>query len=155
MCKVDIETKKETISQAKIDAAQDVFLQLLNRNIQYAEGVQADLSGGTLPEIALDSDEAVISTFKSLATYVRTHGVLPLEGLEDQIDHPVMKKGIQYLADGWEPLLMRSILEKYRDAYLQSVKTRLDMILQGIDSLAAKNHPEGMEEILRGYIQEA
>ena len=155
LCKGAVEEKTDTISKAQVNTAQEVFMQLLNRNLKSVEGLKFERGEGNLPEIALDSDEEVISTFKSLAAYVRTHGVLPLEGLENSIKNPFMKKGIELLVNGYEPLLMRSILERYRDSYLQSVKLRLDMILDGIDSLASRHYPDCVEEILKGYILRA
>ena len=155
LCKGAVKAKTDNISKTQVNAAQEVFIQLLNRNLKSVEGLKFDRGEGNLPEIALDSEEEVISTFKSLADYVRKHGVLPLEGLENSIKNPLMKKGIEFLVDGYEPLLMRSILERHRDSYLQSVKLRLDMILDGIDSLASQHYPEGVEEILKGYIQKA
>ena len=154
LCIEGVKAREGTTSESQINAAQEVFLQLLNRNLKYADGVEFDADRG-LPEVALDSDEEVISTFKSLVSYVRKHGVLPLQTLESGIDHPVMKKGIELLVDGTEPLLRRSILERYRDAYLQSTEARLDMILDGIDSLGSGDFPEMVETKLKGFIQKA
>jgi len=155
LCVEGVKAKEEKLSKAQINTAQEVFLQLLNRNVKYAEGVKIETEEGEFPEVRFNSDEEVISTFISLASYVRQYGLLPLEGLENKIHHPVMKKGVELLVDGTEPLFMRSILERYRDSYLQSVKTRLDMILDGIDSLASRDYPEMMEVKLRGYLQKA
>ena len=154
LCEEGVKARKGQTSKSQVEAAQEVFLQLLNRDAESAEGVKIDRER-KLPEVRLDSDEDVISTFKSLISYVRKHGLLPLEGLESEIDHPVMRKGIELLVDGTEPLLQRSIMERYRDAFLQSTQARLDMILEGIDSLGSGDFPETAETKLRGFIQKA
>lgn len=63
-----------------------------------------------------------------------------------------MRKALEFLIDGWEPLLMQSILETYKQSYLRNVEKQLDMILEGIDSLASKDMPLVTEERLRAHI---
>jgi hypothetical protein len=158
MCKEEIASRgpalsaRASLSQARIEAAQAVVLQALRRCGEQAEGEAFQPDRGGAPEIRLDSPEAVIATFRSLASYVRKNGFLPLEAVEGAIDDPVMRKGIELRVDGWEPLLSRSILEKYKASALRSFETRLDMILEGMDALASRDLPQGVEERLRAHL---
>ncbi len=145
-------TLRGSASQARIKAAQAVVLQLLHKYGEQAEGEEFQPDRGDIPEIQLDSPDAIIHTFRSLASYVRKNGFLPLEEVEDAIVDPVMRKGIQSRVDGWSPLLTRSILERCRASALRSFETRLDMILDGIDALASGDPPQLVEEKLRAHI---
>ena len=69
--------------------------------------------------------------------------------MESSIAHPLLRKGIEFLVDGSDPLMVRSILEKYRETWLQQAKATLNMIVDGIDSLAAREHPYLVEQKLR------
>lgn len=157
LCREDIASRggitlKGSASQARIKAAQAVVLQLLHKYGEQAEGEEFQPDRGGIPEIRLDSPNAIIATFRSLAAYVRKNGFLPLEEMEDSIDDLVMRKGIEFRVDGWEPLLSRSTLEKYKASALRSFETRLDMILDGIDALASGDSPQLVEEKLRAHI---
>jgi hypothetical protein len=158
MCREDIASRGPAVStrvstsQARTEAAQAVVLQLLHKYGEQAEGEEFQPDRGGIPEIRLDSPDAIIATFRSLASYVRKNGFLPLEEIEDSIDDPVMRKGIELRVDGWEPLLSRSILEKYKASALRSFEARLDMIIDGIDALASRDIPQAVEEKLRAHL---
>lgn len=137
---------------SRIQAAQELLTELLQKHANNATGEELPGNKDILPDISVESPEAIVSTFNTLADYVRKHGVLPLERLESTIAHPLLQKGIEFLVDGTDPLLIRSILEKYQETYLQQAKATLNMIVEGIDSLAAKDHPYIVEQKLRAYM---
>lgn len=143
---------KQGIHASKIKAAQGLLSELLQKHAKYAPSEVPSGDKDVLPDITVDSPESIVSTFCRLAAYVRKHGFLPLERLESAITHPLLRKGIEFLVDGTDSLLTRSILEKYRENYLQQTKATLDMIVDGIDSLAAKEHPYIVEQKLRAYM---
>jgi hypothetical protein len=137
---------------ARIRAARELLTGLLQEQAASADGEEPPAGGDALPEISVESPEALIATFRSLADYVRRHGFLPLEGLEPSITHPLLRRGIEFLVDGTDPLVIRSILEKYQETYLQQAKAFLTMIVEGIDSLAERNLPTLVEARLRAHV---
>ena len=143
---------KHVIHPSRIRAAQELLTELLQKHAKYATSEEPAGDKDVLPDISVDSPESIVSTFCKLAAYVRKHGILPLEKLESSITHPLLRKGIEFLVDGSDPLMVRSILEKYRETYLQQAKAALNMIVDGIDSLAAKEHPYLVEQKLRAYM---
>ncbi len=146
-----LRAKRET-SPERIQAAQELLTELLRKHAKSAPSEVPTGDKNVLPEVSVDSPESIVSTFRALAIYVGEHGFLPLERLESSITHPLLRKGIEFLVDGSDPLLIRSILEKYRETYLQQVKATLNMILDGIECLAEKNHPYLVEQKLRAYM---
>jgi hypothetical protein len=143
---------KHNTHPSKIRAAQELMAELLQKHAKFAADEEPPSDADALPAIAVDSPESIISTFRTLATYVRKHGVLPLEKLESSLAHPLLRMGIEFLVDGTDPMLIRSILEKYQESYLQQAKTALTMIVEGIDSLAERNLPQLVEVKLRAYV---
>ena len=104
------------------------------------------------PEVDLSNDEAVISTFVNISKFVRKNGLLALSGIEEIVDHPVLAKGLQLSIDGWDPMLKQTILERMCTEYLKKTRRRLDMIMVGLESLTAGDHPAGMVERLRAFL---
>ncbi len=59
----------------------------------------------------------MIDNIAELATTVRRDGPLALDNLE--IDDDLLKKGTQFVADGYEPEFIQELLELERDQYLE------------------------------------
>lgn len=153
--KDDLQVKEANAARLKTGEAQEIVKQLLRKHAKHAKAEIKAPAKGALPKVDLATEEATIETFKSLSAYLREFGFLGLEGIEDTIDHPIMKKGMELIIDGWEPLLIQSLLEKRRKQYLKDIENRLDMILEGLDSLASKDMPLLIEEKLRAYLQKS
>ena len=154
LLKDDISQKQGT-HPSRIQSAQELLIQLLRKHSKYAVDEEPVPDKEAIPTVQIDSVESTISTFRALASYVRKHGFLPLEGVEETITHPIMRKGIELLVDGWDPLYVQTILEKCKAAYLRSVETSIDMVLDGIESLAAKDLPQVAEQKLRAHLTQA
>lgn len=150
----DIKGKKG-IYPARIHAAQELLLQLLRKHAKYAASEESSPAKEEIPPVRLDGLEQTIATFRALATYVRSHGFLPLETVEQAIPHPLMRKGIEFVVDGMDPLWIRSVLEKYKATYLRGVETQLEMILDGLECLASKDLPHVVEQKLRAHVPQA
>lgn len=151
MCRGDIEARAET-GQEKIDGAQALLLRLLEQTSAGAPSSVSETTPSPLPDVRLDTPDAVATTFRDLAVFAQSQGALALGKLEEKIGDPLMLKGICLLVDGWEPLLRRSMLEKRKAALLHDLEVRYDMILDGIDALCHGDTPAGIEEKLRSHI---
>jgi hypothetical protein len=150
----DIKGKKG-IHPKQIQAAREIWIQLLNKHTKYVAAEGAAPAKEEIPPVRMDAPEQIIATFRALASYVRSHGFLPLEAAEQDIPHPLMRKGVEFLVDGLDPLYMRSILEKYKATYLRVEETRLEMILDGLESLASRDFPHVVEQKLRAHVPQA
>ena len=64
----------------------------------------------------------------------------------------MMRKSIEYLVDGVEPMLMRSLLEKYKTTLIRDIEARYDMIIDGADTMVTSNMPQLVEIRLRTHI---
>ena len=146
---------KRAVSPLRIKSSQEFLIQLLQKHSKYVGDEEPAPDKNSIPAVQLDSDESIIATFRALSSYVRKHGFLPLEGIEKTISHPIMREGIELMVDGTDPLYVQSILEKCKIAYLRSVETRIDMIIDGLDSLAAKQFPYAVEHKLRAHLTRA
>lgn len=148
LLKEDMASKEGNVSKHAVESCGKGILQKLRNHDKYYDQ-DPHTPEVSIPEIDLSSEEAIIETFKALVMLVRKRDVLALEEIEDKIDHPVMRKGIEMVLDGWDSLLVQSILENYKETYLRKTETELDMILEGIDSLIAGHHPPVIEAKLR------
>jgi hypothetical protein len=150
----DIAARRETPPEA-VAAAQSFIKTLLEkhaRNLGDEGSAEKTVSGP--PSIDLGSNAAIITTFCALAEYTKANGLLSLEGLQGGIENPLMRKGLLMHIDGWDPLLVRSILENYKASYLRNLGVTLDLIIEGLDSLAAKDNSLVTEQKLRSLVAE-
>jgi hypothetical protein len=104
-----------------------------------------------LPQLKTDNEETIINTFVTLQRYIRKHNYLDIEKCIEENTHPLLKKGLELFLDGWEPLLSQSILERYRTAYIEKIERETMMILEGMNSLFAKDLPQVIEEKLGAF----
>lgn len=161
----EVQQNEGQVPKHRSDRAAQFYLQKLQQHLRYVAKEDADAKKmleqamtyepgerPELPEVDLSDDEAIITTFVALSTFARTKGILALSGIEDTVDHPIMKKALQYFIDGWDPGLYQSIIERMCTEYLNKTRRRLDMITTGIESLAAQDHPAGIEERLRAFL---
>ena len=151
MCEEEVQIKSGEVSEQKVEDAKALILDVLARQ---KDRVNPDevREAVAIPEIKLGTHEEIIDSFRALASYVRRCGFLPLQEIENQIEDPMMRKGIQFLVDGTEPLFMHALLEKYKSTLLRDAETRYDMILDGIDTLATRYLPQSVEDKLRTHI---
>ena len=161
----EIEESEGQVPSMKIEASQQFYLQKLQQHLKYysrdndeAKKLLAEIhqrkteSGVQLPEIDLSSDEMLTKSFVGLSRFIRKHGILALAGVEDSVDHPLMKKALEYILDGWDPIFFQSILERMSAEYIRKVKRQHEMIITGIASIAAGDQPVGVEEQLRAFL---
>jgi hypothetical protein len=123
-----------------VSRARVFWNQLLANSAEGAFGEAGKLNKDQIPAIRVDCPEAIVDTFKALSLYVRLHGYLPLMDQIPDIANPVMREGLHGLMNGLDPLLLKSILENAKRAWLRNLETELDMIIEGLDSLAARDH---------------
>lgn len=62
----------------------------------------------------------VIEKVSELADVVRKSGPLGLEGVT--VDDPILAKGVQYIADGYEPGFIKDSMERERDLFIERLK---------------------------------
>lgn len=143
-----------TAAPSSIQMGQELFAGLLARNEKlYRErGVEGIRKTPPPPEIDIGSREGIVGSFSALATFIRDAGLLPLLDIEKRTDNPLFATGLRMLVEGWDPLLMRSILEKYKASLLRAREIEYDLIIEGIDSLASKDNPVVLEERLKSLV---
>lgn len=151
MIKVDLEASKDT-PPATVKAACEFFLGLLEKHtISYVEP-PPEPEGP--PAVDLGSTQAVIASLTELSRFALRKGLLALEGVDDNDADPLFRKGLVMLTECWDPLLIRSIMDNYKAAYMRSMETRLDLLITGIESIASKDSPFVTEQKLRALVAE-
>jgi chemotaxis protein MotA len=69
---------------------------------------------GLLPRVYFDSPidaRPLIDEIVEAATIARKEGVLALEGQKSRLSDPMLRRGLQFVVDGFEPATVREILE--------------------------------------------
>ena len=165
LLKEEMASLGDSVALYRKDEAMESFLQRLAKHTKYLS--RNDLKESdhlreladpgregpiALPEISTSDEEEILASFLTIARFARKNGILALQGIEQAIDDPVLRRGVEYFIDGWDPMLVQTILEKYKQIYLRQMENRLDMILEGIDSLTSKDIPMVMEERLKTFL---
>lgn len=149
--KEDIRDRAEAAPEA-IRAAQELWAGLLEKNRALDTEKGPFPTEALPPKIDLSSRESTIASFARLAEFVKHDGLLPLEEVREVIAHPLLRRGLLMLIEGWDPLLARSILEKYKQSYLRAMEIDYDLVIEGLDSLASRDNPLVTEERLRALV---
>ena len=123
------------------------ILKILQRMVE--EGKSYVPPPEKVPAVNLDSAPEIVKTFTDLAAFVRDFGVLGLEKARETTTHPLMKKGLMYLIDGWDPMWAQSMLENLKAHHLKRIETEFDMILEGVSLLYQAAPSEGVKEKLK------
>jgi len=89
----------------------------------------------------------LIEEITELADIVRKQGPLGLENVE--VNDPMLAKGVQYIADGYEPRFIQESMERERDLYLD----RLDEGQRVFKALGDSAPAFGMIGTLVGLVQ--
>jgi len=144
--------ERENAAPATVGAARAFFQRLLDKHEAEYEGGGPSPRDPEPPVPDFGSEEGIISGFCALADFIKRKGPLSLESLTEKLDDPLMRKGLIMLVEGWDPLLIRTILERYKESYLRSMSTKMDLIIEGIDALAAKDGPLVAEQKLRSLV---
>ncbi|MEI6385980.1 MAG: FliG C-terminal domain-containing protein [Spirochaetota bacterium] len=148
----------EGLAPEAIRAGQALYSSLLEKHQRFVdehgfEAAKEKARSPTPPPIDLSSRQAIISTLTSLAFFVRETGLLGLEGfLEEGDGDQMFRRGLIMLMEGWDPLVTRSILGNYKASILRAKEIECDLLIAGIESLAAKDNPVVMEEKLRSLV---
>lgn len=149
----DLETRRNTPSET-VKAARAFLQGLVDKyEAEYVEG-QPEMEEPTPPDMDLRDNQSLIASLVELSRFVHGKGLLPLEGWMEKIPDPLLKKGLLMLIDGTEPLMIRSILESYKESYLRSLGIRFDLMITGIDSMAARENAFITEQRLRALVAE-
>jgi len=142
---------EEAVSPAQQQRAEQFFLQRLSRFLNYTSRAQSPLPDHP-PELDFSSEEALVTSLLLVSRYERARGTLSLDGMVDQIEHPIAKKGMQMIIDGWDPLEQRAILERMKETYLSAEARTIDILIAGIDCLGGDEHPLVIEARLKAFL---
>jgi hypothetical protein len=142
---------EESVSPVQQRRAEQFFLQRLSRFLNYTSREQDPLPEHP-PELDLSSDEALVTSLLLISRYERAKGTLSLDEMIETIEHPIAKKGMQMIIDGWDPLEQRAILERMKETYLSAAARTIDILIAGLDCLGGEEHPLVIEERLKAFL---
>ncbi len=149
--KKDIQNKRGRISKKQDEEAQSFFIKLLkNSNDNYIEISESDLSTIKF-KFSTDSLDELTNTLLTIAEISKNQGVLILEKELTKINNPLLKKGLELVIDGIDPMIIASILEKYKRTILKKEEIKMNMIMETIDSINYKEYPEVLKEKLEAH----
>ena len=142
-------------TRGRIEAAQEHLLQLLRTNDAHTPADLPERPRRPPPAIAVGTQRQIVETFRSLAECVQEQGIVLLEALEPSVEDPFLRLGLGLVADGWDAVDWRAVMQKRKEAALQALEARLSMIMDGLESLQAGDLPRVVEEKLAAYIPPA
>lgn len=149
----DIRRLERSAGAETIRAGQELYGRLLEKSLRRleTEGREAFVDEEP-PTVDLSDREAVIRSFCALANYSREASMLPLLEGEVGAEKPLFRSGLLMFLEGWDPLLMRSVLEKHKTALLRALELECDLLIEGLDSLATGDNGLVTERRLRALV---
>lgn len=90
----------------------------------------------------------LIEQLGKLAGKSRSEGLLALEDDLDDLDEPLLRKGVEWMVDGVDPATLREMLESSLASALDEQRRRGQLITGGLLVLQAGHHPRVVETVL-------
>jgi len=151
---VDREVAKldHSVVSAQTAASREDFVRRLAKFRKY--GAPGFVPGGARPA-ATDTPTALVAFFTALCASIRAEGPEVCAGLVESARDPVVRKGLEYLADGLDPLLVHGLLERLKESRLRQEETLLGMMVEGFDSITSGDMPGITAEKLRAFAPDA
>jgi hypothetical protein len=152
--KEDIKRLEKSLAEKpqEIEAAREFFARLLTTHAAEYDAGQVPRPMAAPPPWDGAGEEAIIQSFVALADFCRNNGPLALESLAAHAPDPLLKQGLTMLTEGWDPLVMHNLMQRHKESYLRALAVRMDLIIDGIDNLAAADNPLVMEQKLRSLV---
>lgn len=154
----DVKRLESATGDEKIRSAVDLLGALLAKHDELTGEIDERLAREARcakpPEIRLETKDEVLATFISLSDFVNKAGLLALEDVTETIDNQLASKGIEMIVGGYDPPEMLSILERLKQTLVRSIEERFSMIIDGIESLQAGDHPRFVASKLEAYLAE-
>jgi len=146
----EVEVKRGKIYPASIDHACYDFLRRLTKFKKYVPKIDAELA---LPSNAkLETKIEILEFFSSLSASIYINGPKMLQSIQLDTNEILVHKGLEYLQDGLDPMLMRSLLERIKTTRLKEMEDNFNMIIEGFDSIAVSDIPGIVSEKLKAFI---
>ena len=146
----ETERRRSDVRDADAQAAARFFVQKLVKYRRYQEQ-EPPLETNATPALSFASDLELADSLVRLCRFARVQGFLALEEL-DPIDHPIARKGVELAIDGWDPMLIRTILERMKRRHLERIERQADMVIDAIDAMAGGESPAALRVKLMSYI---
>lgn len=99
-------------------------------------------------EIEAHKFKPLIADFHELAAKARSEGLLSLEDDLDPFSEPLLRKGVQWMVDGVDPVTLREMLESSLASELAEQRRRGRLITKGLLDLQAGHNPRVIETVL-------
>lgn len=136
----DVPEHERSPATGRKKRAMEVFLQLLRRfRNEVAEEMELRPQSGTAPDFDVSSVDAAVDAFRLLSAYTRAGG--NLDDIARACDDRLASVGLALVADGWDALDVRALLEKRKQTLLTEESRRMDVIIEGIDAVASRQNP--------------
>ncbi|GAB6091707.1 hypothetical protein JCM12856_33010 [Spirochaeta dissipatitropha] len=106
-----MEQERKNAGPGSRSRATEILHQLLTTMTKYFKA-EADVEQTWLPEhLSVTTPEEAIETIVQLSRFVHAQGYLSLDEVAETTSNPLLRKGIELLADGWDALQLRPVLE--------------------------------------------
>lgn len=146
----EVEEKRGKIYPASIENACYDFLRRLTKFKKYIPEVDAE---GIMPScLNLETKTEVLEFFSSLSASLYKNGPKVFQTINLDTNEILVHKGLEYLQDGLDPMLMRSLLERIKTTRLKEMEDNFNMIIEGFDSIAVSDIPGIVSEKLKAFM---
>jgi hypothetical protein len=133
--------------------SREYWHQLLTRSEKFASR-SVEHATRVPPDLNTSKPEELVATFTALNAFIRSNGALKLEGAGARTDDPLLRRAIDLTVDGWDPMLVRSILERMKETMIADLRRHCEMIIEGIASIQENDVPQVTEMKLRVFLSE-
>jgi hypothetical protein len=146
----EVQSSESNASEEQVQAAVELLHDILGKVADEMKNFTPKPPTPVDVEVRVSKKRDIIDTLVALAKLAKDQGLLAF----DQVDasaNPLLAKGLQMVADGWNPAILDSILERTKQTMLREFDERLSMIIEGVESIQLGEHTRAIAAKLEAY----
>ena len=146
----EIERNESNVSEGQVRAAVELLHDILGKVADQMKSSAPQPPKPVEVEVRVSTKRETIDTLVALAELAKDQGLLAFDQVDASVD-PLLAKGLQMIADGWDPPTLDSILERTKQVMLREFDERLSMIIEGVESIQFGDQPRVVAAKLEAY----
>ena len=99
--------------------------------------------------VKTDSEKSIEESICGISEFVRKYGLVALDETRETIDHPVMRKALEYFLDGWDQLLAKSLLEDFVTRHIEDERRKCRLMVEGMQAVHGGDLPDVARERMK------
>jgi hypothetical protein len=149
----EVQEYESSASGGQVQAATEMLERILGKVVEQCTHIDPPPPVDVDVDVHVSTKREIVDTLVALAKLAKEQGLLALDKV-DASSHELLAKGLQMVADGFDPAIVDPILERTKKTMLRDAEERLSMIIEGVESIQLGDHPRAIAARLEAFLSD-